>query len=229
MKIIANMFYSKKIKVNEETVIILHFCKSFCFWIFIFASKFNPLPYHVSRHLWKIPVCAWEIGKGKRQTKSYYENSFNITFPLDVSQGSPRVPEPHFGDRWFMGWAEVAKSPKEEAREIEIYIRILAEAKAWNDPVAYLLSRVREFFPEPSLQTSFQSLARIVSHACCLKPMSLARDISSMGLERDCCLPKDVASWRTVNNMGSISKEDGWVAGIVGWLPGRHLRVFAIK
>lgn len=61
------------------------------------------------------------------------------------------------------------------------------------------------------------SLARIVSHAWYLKQISLARDINSLGLERDCASPKEYGFLEDrEQHLGSITKEEGRVAGIVG-------------
>ena len=71
------------------------------------------------------------------------------------------------------------------------------------------------------------SLARIVSHACYLKQISLARDINSLGLERDCASPKEYGFLEDrEQHLGSITKEEGWLAGIVSWLLGRPESIY---
>lgn len=60
----------------------------------------------------------------------------------------------------------------------------------WNDHYAFPFkgnNMLSGLLPVDFLPVS---LARIVSHACYLKQVSLARDINSLGLERDCAPPK---------------------------------------
>ena len=127
------IFWNKKL--TRRRALFFIFCKSFLHLDahIYFCIQFLAIS-HITWSLEKSSVPTWQTEWEWKITSYYYENSFNVTFSLKVSQAPPRVPGPHFENTWFMGWAE-GKSPKEAAREIG---GNPSEALQWAEPWSVL-------------------------------------------------------------------------------------------